>query len=448
MIRHLPLWLLILSVLALGTATHTAAQSQSLGLGVGWNLVALPPGTNFTFASVQGPLYTLQPGDAGYEPADLNGGTAAGLGYWLYEGQPGSAKLGSGVNAPYSVTVPAGQWVRIGDPSGTEPATVTGADVLEVYGPSYGAVPPDFGARPEPAPRAYLPVPFLPLVVGAWAYSAAGGTITVTPSAQEDAPTITSITPDSGPGGTTVAIQGRRFGAASTCNPAPCGALGAMDSGVRFGNALIPVLFWSDTQILVRAPVRSQFPTGPNASLASGPVAVELWNYRISPYSSRFAPNQASPFQIEASPLPALPPLEPPPPGTVTQVLELNASGGEAGEIAVVSSEIVRAEAGGPGSPPAWQPYLTIYRQDSGRWTPVFQSPDSSAAPDSFQNRLVPPVPCDPSCGEFDAVALVGAADLAGSGQEPVDCRVRGTGSRFWWRLGGRRARRRSGSCP
>ena len=75
--------------------------------------------------------------------------------------------LAAGSNDAYQVSAPAGQWIMVGDPSGTEPAHVAGEDHFYGYDPV----------------RGYLTGKLLQLPPGQGVLveSTQGGTITVTP---------------------------------------------------------------------------------------------------------------------------------------------------------------------------------------------------------------------------------------------------------------------------
>jgi hypothetical protein len=145
------------------TAQVTATAGPLPGRGVnvsypaGWNLIAVPENT--MLPAPQGPLYTFQAGDTAYETVQ---NTQSGLGYWAYFSSPATATLASG--SPQSVTksLPAGQYVMLGNP-GSFPATVKGADVVYAYDPATG----------------YQQTTTLQPGQGAWVLSTNGGTVTI-----------------------------------------------------------------------------------------------------------------------------------------------------------------------------------------------------------------------------------------------------------------------------
>src|SRR5580700_1419191 len=128
----------VLASLVLLTApvVHAQGTGEIRKYSAGWNLIAAPPGTNFSAAST---LYTAQPNDPGYEQVQAGDGTLEGFGYWAYvsaadaSGYSRPVTLAQGDSAPYSINVPAGQWVLVGDPSGMLLASVHGSDVSYVF---------------------------------------------------------------------------------------------------------------------------------------------------------------------------------------------------------------------------------------------------------------------------------------------------------------------------
>jgi hypothetical protein len=130
----------------------------------GWNLVGGPTGTVAT-GSI-GPLYTFQAGDTAYEVVPTGTALTAPRGYWAYFNAPGTMTLPVVSLQTQTVTLPASQWVMIGNPGNT-PATVTGADTVYSYNPAITT------GSPYTATTTLLPGQ------GAWAISISGGTATV-----------------------------------------------------------------------------------------------------------------------------------------------------------------------------------------------------------------------------------------------------------------------------
>jgi PKD repeat protein len=130
----------------------------------GWNLIAGPAGTPFPQA--ESPIYTWQPGDTTYEARAAAAGVQAGEGYWAYFPQPAVVPLSGFSSDTYSVVVPAGQSILIGNPSATHAVTVHGADSVTIW----DAVAQRYSSASSLAPGA-----------GAWVSVAAGGTVTLSP---------------------------------------------------------------------------------------------------------------------------------------------------------------------------------------------------------------------------------------------------------------------------
>jgi hypothetical protein len=154
----IPLALAVGSTQPVPAATPAAGTGGSVTYHAGWNLVAGPAGTIFT--GVSGPIYTLQAEDGQYESLAAGGPAQAGLGYWAYFDQDTSVTLAPDGAQSASVPLPAGQYVMIGNPSGTHAVTVSGADGVLVYDPVRGQ---------------YTQATTLQPGQGAWAISATGG---------------------------------------------------------------------------------------------------------------------------------------------------------------------------------------------------------------------------------------------------------------------------------
>jgi hypothetical protein len=89
----------------------------------------------------------------------------SGLGYWAYFSAPMDVAFPSPATQQLTRTLPPGQFVLIGNP-GDEVAGVSGADVVYIY-----------------TALGYHATTALGPGQGAWAYSVAGGTITIGPAA-------------------------------------------------------------------------------------------------------------------------------------------------------------------------------------------------------------------------------------------------------------------------
>jgi hypothetical protein len=171
-----------------GASSHMRAQTPAptapapISYPAGNNLVSGPPGTDFS--AVDGTLSTLQTGDHDYESISPASGTSAGFGYWAVFATPASVQLAAGTSAPYTASALSGQWILIGDPSGTLPATVTGAAAVYTYDPTNG----------------YTAATAVQPGQGAWALGSGSGSITVAPQTAAAAAAAASLRQYSGKG--------------------------------------------------------------------------------------------------------------------------------------------------------------------------------------------------------------------------------------------------------
>ncbi|HLZ70695.1 MAG TPA: hypothetical protein VKV26_12410 [Dehalococcoidia bacterium] len=111
------------------------AEAASVTYHAGWNLVAVPTGTELRGAA--GPAYALGPGDAGYVPlgqGELVGGRAA----WVYFPQDATITLGRSAAEYSRVLAPAGSYLLAGNPSASEALPIAGADMAMAYDPVNG----------------------------------------------------------------------------------------------------------------------------------------------------------------------------------------------------------------------------------------------------------------------------------------------------------------------
>ncbi|MHB8573928.1 MAG: DUF4232 domain-containing protein [Dehalococcoidia bacterium] len=164
----------VLSTAGVRSAASAHAQTPGPALGgglipypAGWNLLAGFPGlggAQTVAAGATGPLYTFQAGDMAYEAVPNSTPLVAGRGYWAYFAAPTSVRFPRllPVAPPLSLSLPAGQFIMIGDPFATD-ASVSGADSVYVYDQQHG----------------YQATIRLQAGQGAWAFSAAGATITI-----------------------------------------------------------------------------------------------------------------------------------------------------------------------------------------------------------------------------------------------------------------------------
>ena len=130
----------------------------------GWNLVGGPTGTVFptalyTWNAISGLYQTVPPGTA----------VQGGQGYWAFFANQTPVTLNGGSSSSITLSLAAGQWQQIADPSGTENATVSGADLVFSYNPTTASYNQSTTLLPGQ---------------GAWALSFAGATIQVVPALQ------------------------------------------------------------------------------------------------------------------------------------------------------------------------------------------------------------------------------------------------------------------------
>lgn len=140
-------------------STPSASPAGAVLYHRGWNIVAAPAGTRFQAA---GALFTLQPGDSGYESLQPDQASKTGYGYWAYFAADATVTFAADGPLSYTLTLPPGQWVLVGDPSATNPVNVTGADLAYTYDPIAGQ---------------YQQATTLEPGQGAWVFSSSGGAI-------------------------------------------------------------------------------------------------------------------------------------------------------------------------------------------------------------------------------------------------------------------------------
>jgi hypothetical protein len=131
----------------------------------GWNIVGVP--TDTSVASAVGPLYTYDSVTQNYTPVMSNAPLQAGAGYWAYFDRDTTIDIRFQVFEYPSVALPAGHWVLVGNPLVLR-AIPVGADLLYGYDPTTRKYSLRFASILEPGQ-------------GAWAYSAAGGTLSFRP---------------------------------------------------------------------------------------------------------------------------------------------------------------------------------------------------------------------------------------------------------------------------
>ncbi|MHB8575287.1 MAG: S8 family serine peptidase, partial [Dehalococcoidia bacterium] len=142
-----------------GPASGTTVLRQ---LHAGWNLVAGIVGA--PAEQVAAPIYTLQPGDSSYEVIPAGVPSEAVAGYWVFVPSDTTVSVPSSQSPDVSLSVPAGHFVLVGNSDTTRAVTVTGADAVYTFDPAAGS---------------YALTVTLAPGQGAWAYSAAGGVVTL-----------------------------------------------------------------------------------------------------------------------------------------------------------------------------------------------------------------------------------------------------------------------------
>jgi hypothetical protein len=129
----------------------------------GWNLVGAPSLTPLT-GDPWLPVYAFGPPRTGYI-AQFGAEALSGQGYWVYFDSTTTLPLAA--SGPQTATIlPTGFYEMIGNPGESE-VSVSGADALWTY---------------DPVAQTYEPATTLQPGQGAWAWSAGGGTLTLTPT--------------------------------------------------------------------------------------------------------------------------------------------------------------------------------------------------------------------------------------------------------------------------
>ncbi len=128
----------------------------------GWNLISSATAVSLDVPSAGPSLYTLQPGDASYQTLNWQQ-LQAGYGYWALFRENTAVHLPPSSQESYSVDVPAGQWVMVGNPSTSGSARLTGVDQAFIYSALSG----------------YRADTLIPVGYGAFVLSNRGGRITV-----------------------------------------------------------------------------------------------------------------------------------------------------------------------------------------------------------------------------------------------------------------------------
>jgi hypothetical protein len=140
-------------------AASAGPSVASVSYPAGYNLIGVPTGTVLTV-----PVYTDYPGNADTQTIPAGTPLTGGTGYWAIFAAATAVNLPAGSTSA-TVQAAAGQYTLVGNPSATAAATVQGADLLQQF---------------NAALNVFLPVTTLAPGSAALAYSAAGGTLTVT----------------------------------------------------------------------------------------------------------------------------------------------------------------------------------------------------------------------------------------------------------------------------
>ena len=161
-------------VYAIGEGGHSQDSNQScvdvggatISYPAGWNLIAGFGTPAAALTGIDGPLYTYQPGDTGYEIVQASDAVLGDNGYWAYFDTATTERDPSGIVIPGARCLPAGQPIMIGNGSTIQTMSVGGADAAYVY---------------DPVTATYQRTYVLQPGQGAWAFSASGGLLTFTP---------------------------------------------------------------------------------------------------------------------------------------------------------------------------------------------------------------------------------------------------------------------------
>jgi PKD repeat protein len=147
------------------TATAMITQAGPIvSYGPGWNLVGGPAGTIFSQAS--GPLFTFPANSTTYQVLPNTTPVQAGAGYWAFFNQRSTVTLAGNGTTTATINVPAGQFVMIGNPSGTQAVSINGADLAVSW---------------DPQANAWKDVSSLAPGAGAWVYVSGGGVVSLAP---------------------------------------------------------------------------------------------------------------------------------------------------------------------------------------------------------------------------------------------------------------------------
>jgi len=158
---------------ATGSGAAQGAAGRTVTFSAGYNMIGVPSGTAVNADSV----LAFDTAANSYTQLGSGDSLSGGRGYWAYFSGDIPVTLPAGSNASITVAASAGKWQLIGNPSGTTPALVTGADEVFAFDAVAGQ---------------YMAVTSLQPGQGAWALSRSGGSITSAPGATTPAPAVTA----------------------------------------------------------------------------------------------------------------------------------------------------------------------------------------------------------------------------------------------------------------
>jgi PKD repeat protein len=138
--------------------TIAAPQNVQVTYQPSWNLIA--GGAGLPSSSIAAGPYAFPAGASDYQTLTAGQPLQSGAGYWVDLSASTTVSLPDTSSSQSSEPLPAGQWVLIGNSTGSS-LTVTGADAVYAYNPTAGT---------------YQQATTLSAGQGAWAYSASGAT--------------------------------------------------------------------------------------------------------------------------------------------------------------------------------------------------------------------------------------------------------------------------------
>ena len=144
------------------TATPGCA---TVSYAAGYNLVAGPAGT--VLSGALGSLFSFQASDTTYETLPVSMALMPPEGYWAFFGSATTVSLPCVTGTSVTVTLPANHFIMVGNPF-DRAATVSGAQVVDTFNPTTSAYTTSTGTVT------------LGTGQGAWVFSSAGGTLTIT----------------------------------------------------------------------------------------------------------------------------------------------------------------------------------------------------------------------------------------------------------------------------